>query len=368
MRDRLLAMRDRLLTSARFQRIAAALPFTRPIANAQAQKAFDVCAGFVYSQIASACVHLGILEAVRTEPMSVGSLASIAGLSDCRMQILVNAATAIGLLSARSGGRVGLGSIGAAIVANPGISAMIRHHALLYEDLSDPVALLRGDAEAGRVRKFWTYASGGGREVEETHESVVYSTLMAQSQQLIAGDILAALPFSSFSRILDLGGGDGTFLMALACAVPHVEARLFDLPPVADLANRKFAAAGLSGRCAAVGGDFFREPLPSGFDVLTLVRVLHDHNDDDAARLLRAARRAILPGGTIVVAEPMSGVPGAAVVADAYFGFYLLAMGSGRPRSQVKISELLEAAGFTQARARRTRRPLLVSVVSARAA
>ena len=62
---------------------------------------------------------------------------------------------------------MGLGSIGAAIVANPGISAMIRHHALLYEDLSDPVALLRGDPEAGRVRKFWTYASGGGREHEQ---------------------------------------------------------------------------------------------------------------------------------------------------------------------------------------------------------
>ncbi len=368
MHDRLLAFRDRLLANAKFQRIAAAFPLTRPIANAKAQKAFDICAGFVYSQIAFACVRLGILEAVRAGPIQVDVLAVRMDLPVGRMQTLVNAATAIDLLSLRSEGKVGLGAIGAAIVANPGISAMIGHHALLYDDLSDPVALLRGPSQSGRIRQFWTYASGGGREIGETQESAAYSSLMADSQQLIAGDILAALPFSNFRRILDVGGGDGTFLMALARSAPGVEARLFDLPGVVARANRNFAAAELSDRCAAIGGDFLAEPLPSGFDALTFVRVLHDHDDDDVMRLLRAARRAILPGGTIVIAEPMSGVSGAALVADAYFGFYLLAMGSGRPRSPAEISELLEAAGFAHRRVHRTHRPFLVSVVAARAA
>lgn len=367
MRDRLLALRDRVLTSARFQQFAAAFPVTRPIANAQAQKAFDICAGFVYSQIALACVRLGILEAVRSSPVEIEALAAQADLPVARATILIDAAVAIGLLSRRSGHRVGLGAQGAAIVANPGISAMIRHHALLYSDLADPVSLLRADRADGEIRRFWPYAHGGSGEGGGTHKTAEYSDLMAESQHLISGDIIAAVPFAAHRRVLDVGGGDGTFISAVADAVPTLEAVLFDLPPVAERARRNFEKRGIANRCSVIGGDFLAEALPSGCDALTLVRVLHDHDDDDALRLLRAARQVIPPDGMIVIAEPMSGVPGAAVVADAYFAFYLLAMGSGRPRSPVAIAQLLSAAGFGAIRHVATRRPLLVSVVTARA-
>ena len=61
--------------------------------------------------------------------------------------------------------------------------------------------------------------------------------------------------------------------------------------------------------------------------------MLHDHDDAAALALLRAARAALPPDGTLLLAEPMAGTPGAEPMGDAYFGFYLLAMGSGRPRT-----------------------------------
>ena len=70
--------------------------------------------------------------------------------------------------------------------------------------------------------------------------------------------------------------------------------------------------------------------------------------------------------GTLLLAEPMSGTPGAEPVGEAYFGFYLLAMGRGRPRTPAEIGALLRAAGFGGVRARRTRTPLLTSVLTAR--
>jgi demethylspheroidene O-methyltransferase len=365
MRDHLLAIRDRILLSTRFQRLAATFPLTRPIANAQAQKAFDLCAGFVYSQITLACVRMGVLEAVRDGAIGVDVLAARVGLPIARLRILANAAEAIGLLSSRSRDRIGLGANGAAIVANPAISAMIEHHALLYDDLSDPVALIRGQSDSGHIRRFWTYAAGGARGRDETADVADYSALMGLSQQLISDDIIAAQSFAPFRRILDVGGGDGTFLIALARSVPNLSGCLFDLPAVADLANANFMAAGLTERCAAVGGDVFKDELPSDFDAVTLVRVLHDHDDADAARLLAAIRRAVRPGKAIVIAEPMSGLPGAAAVADAYFGFYLMAMGSGRPRRPDEISGLLVAAGYREVRVVRTRRPFLVCIVTA---
>ena len=75
---------------------------------------------------------------------------------------------------------------------------------------------------------------------------------------------------------------------------------------------------------------------------------------------------ALAPDGVLVLAEPMSDTAGGDRIAEAYFGFYLLAMGSGRPRSFEQISALLRAAGFQHIRQRATHTPILVRVIEAR--
>jgi len=116
-----------------------------------------------------------------------------------------------------------------------------------------------------------------------------------------------------------------------------------------------------------LGGDFLSDPLPAGADVASLVRVVHDHDDASALALLQAARRALPSGGALLLAEPMAATPGAEPIGDAYFGFYLLAMGRGQPRSFAELSALLRAAGFDRIRRVRTRRPLLTGLIVARA-
>ncbi len=108
----------------------------------------------------------------------------------------------------------------------------------------------------------------------------------------------------------------------------------------------RFARAGLADRAEAVGGDFADGALPPGADVISLVRVIHDHDDSAALALLRAARAALPPGGVLLLAEPMAETPGAQAAGDAYFGIYLLAMGQGRPRSVPVLTAMLQQAGF----------------------
>ncbi|MDV7398310.1 methyltransferase, partial [Arthrospira platensis SPKY1] len=91
--------------------------------------------------------------------------------------------------------------------------------------------------------------------------ALAYSRLMAASQSLVSAEILAAYNFKKHRRLLDLGGGDGTFLRAVAKAAPRLELRLFDLPPVAERAREAFAAAGLADRAEAHGGSFLSDPL-----------------------------------------------------------------------------------------------------------
>ena len=82
--------------------------------------------------------------------------------------------------------------------------------------------------------------------------------------------------------------------------------------------------------------------------------------------ILRAVRRALPPGGSLLLAEPMSGAPGAQAMGDAYFGFYLLAMGRGRPRRVDELIRMLGDAGFAAIRVLPTRMPLQTSVLLAR--
>ena len=99
---------------------------------------------------------------------------------------------------------------------------------------------------------------------------------------------------------------------------------------------------------------------------MSLVRVCFDHSDARVLQILKAVRRAMAPGAVLLLAEPMSATPGAEAMGDAYFGFYLLAMGKGRSRSAVELGALLEAAGFGDVRLLPTHLPLQTQVLQAR--
>jgi demethylspheroidene O-methyltransferase len=359
-------VRDRLLASPKFQRWAARFPLTRGVARREAQALFDLCAGFVYSQVLLACVELRLFDALRDGHRSLDELARQLDLTGDAARRLLEAAASLRLVERRGSDRYRLGRLGAVLEGSPAITAMIAHHRLVYADLRDPVALLRGAGGSTRLAGFWPYAGGGVAQPLQDADVAAYSALMSVSQPLVADDILDAYPMRGHRCLLDVAGGEGLFLESAALRAPRLDLMLFDLPPVAERARERLASVGLAARARIVGGDFRSEPLPHGADLISLVRVVHDHDDATVVRLLRAVRAALPPDGTALIAEPMSGQAGAGAMADAYFGFYLLAMGRGRPRTPGEIAGLAHAAGFRRVESVPTARPLLTSVVVAR--
>ena len=364
-RDRWLAWRDRCLASPVFQRRASAFLLTRPTARRHARELFDLVAGFVYSQVLLACVQLRLFEILADAPQPLERLAERLALPVDATARLLAAAVSLRLVEHRSGGRYGLGELGATMVGNRAVAAMVEHHAALYADLADPVALLRGGGGQGALAGYWPYAdarAAGGLNGESVG---AYSALMATSQPLVADEILDAYDLRQHRCLLDVGGGDGSFLAAAARRAPALQLMLFDLPAVAERACARFQSQGLAQRASAFGGSFLVDALPEGADVASLVRVIHDHDDDAAMTILRAVRKALPAHGCLLLAEPMSGTRGAEPMGDAYFGFYLLAMGKGRPRSATELIAMLGAAGFATARRVATRMPLQTQLIVA---
>ena len=364
--DALLNWRDRIVMNAGFQRFTTRFPIFRSVSRHQSQALFDLCAGFVYTQILTACVELGLLEHLAKGPRSTAELAPLLGLNEAATERLLKACTALGLCSLRQGNRYGLGMRGAALLGNPGVTSMIQHHRLLYRDLHDPVALLRGEAGTTNLKAFWPYVDSLRPEGEATVGA--YSQLMARSLSFLVDDVLAAYAFAAHRHMLDVGGGSGEFVIRVAAVAPALRFSILDLPAVAETANQRLKEHGLAERAVAIGGNAITGPLPSDADLVTLIRVLHDHDDDDALAFLATIHAGLLPGGTLLIAEPMAGLRGAERVADAYFGFYLLAMGSGRARSPQEITGMLQRTGFGQIKQVATPRPNIVSMITARRA
>ena len=342
---------QRIYSSERFYRWSLTNPIARRITRRRTRQLFDLMAGFVHSQVLLACVRLQLFATLRDEPATPAELAQRTGVPEAQLQRLLLSAVSLGLLEHRRAGRLGLGPLGVPLTTHPAIAQMVEHNQLLYQDLSDPLVFLRQHRRNDMAR-YRPYAHGGLAAVQapDAREQVgLYSELMAESQGFVVHEILSSYFFDEHRCVLDVGSGKGRFVSELARHAPHLHLQMFDLPPVLAQAAERMARQGLGDRVSLHPGSFIDDPLPSGADLVTLVRVLHDHPDAVVRQILKKAHAVLPPGGVLLVAEPMAQDADAPSQhqADAYFHFYLMAMGAGRLRTPQEIMALLREAGFT---------------------
>ena len=112
--------------------------------------------------------------------------------------------------------------------------------------------------------------------------------------------LLGAYDFSGVRQLVDVGGGRGALVAGVLARYPAMHGILFDMPAV--VAGASPTLAGLGERCQAIGGSFF-ERVPDGADAYAIKFVLHDWTDVDCLRILRNCRKAMAPGGRVLVIE-----------------------------------------------------------------
>src|SRR5262245_18507351 len=117
--------------------------------------------------------------------------------------------------------------------------------------------------------------------------------------------LIAGYDWASVRHVADIGGGNGTLLMAVLAAYPHLLGTLVDRPASVANAERNFAAAGLANSVTTVAGSFF-EPLPTDADVYLLSGILHDWDDQRAGLILRRCAEAAGATGKVLVLESLA--------------------------------------------------------------
>jgi hypothetical protein len=193
----------------------------------------------------------------------------------------------------------------------------------------------------------------------ETFNQAMAGSVVSRMEVMLAQD------WADVGKLVDVGGGRGALVAAMLARYPEMRGVVFDLPAVVGEATRHLSECQLDGRWEVRGGDFFAE-VPAGGDLYVLSGVLHDWNDDEAVRILRACRSAISEHGRLVLVEPVvpaGDEPSYAKLLD----LNMLVTLTGRERTEAELRALLAAGGFTLRRVITGVRSSLLDAVPTRA-
>jgi SAM-dependent methyltransferase len=252
-----------------------------------------LASGFMAAKHLFAASELGLFEALADSPTTIDGLAARTGLTRRAARISADAMVALGLLE-REGDTYRNADVAAAFLSGRG-PADLRPFLKFWDKISYPVWCELAEA----------LARGPSQEIFELDDEL-QEVASAGIEAILAGPA-AALPktfdFSRHRRLLDVGGGTGSWSIAVAQAYPHLEATVFELSTVADVARKRIAAAGLASRIGVVVGDAMIGALPPGYDVFLLANLIHYWSPDENRALLRRVRGAAEAGSSLLLAD-----------------------------------------------------------------
>jgi hypothetical protein len=190
------------------------------------------------------------------------------------------------------------------------------------------------------------------------NDSAVFNEGMTGFSSSVAPAVAEAYDFSRLGTVVDVGGGHGVMLATILKAFPTVRGVVFDAPHVADGAREPIRAAGLADRCRTEGGDFFRA-VPAGGDAYLMKHIIHDWPDDKATTILKNCRKAVNPGGKLLLVEIVI-KPGNEPDLGKIIDLEMLVLPSGRERTEAEYAALFAGAGWRLTRVVPTNSPMQV--------
>lgn len=314
--------------------------------------------GYWMSQAVGVAAHLGIADAVASGSSTSSELGKAVGADPSSVYRLMRLLASIGVFEQQSDDCFALNplgetllSVGPGSVRNFAITETAPGHWLPWGRLVDSVRTGQPMArETLGMELFDWYA-------QNPDEAGFFTAAMGNLSALAAGELVRVYNFSNAQKVIDVGGAHGILLEAVLLANPAAQGILYELPHVIATAGEHLDPR-VKARCELVSGDFFKS-VPEGGDVHLLKQIIHDWDEERAARVLANCHDALAPSGKLLLVEmvvPADNRPDFAQAMD----LNMLAILGGRERTEAEYRALLEASGFKLERVIATHSPFSV--------
>lgn len=253
----------------------------------------SIAGGFMAAKHLFAASELGIFEALAEGPTEIDGLAARTGLTRRAARISADAMVALGLLE-KGDGVYTNGPAAAAFLAGSGPVDM-RPLLRFWDKISYPTWLDLAH----------TLGHGPKKEIVDLDESLqaIASAGIEAFQAGPSATLPEVVDLPDSCRLLDIGGGTGSWSLALARRHPGLRATVFELPVVAGVARDRIAAAGLGDRVDVTAGDATVDEFPTGFDAFLLANVVHYWSPEQNRQVLRRIRNAASAGAQLLLVD-----------------------------------------------------------------
>jgi SAM-dependent methyltransferase len=301
-----------------------------------------LASGHAEARAIQTALKLGIFEVLEPAPLDDAALAAAISANRRATALIANAMVALGLLDKRAG-RYALTDTSRRYLLRSSaeyLGGLILFDESIFETWAHLERTIRTGAAARPTDMFQS-------RPEETERFIraMDSLTRARGDPIYVAD---RLDLSRVSMLADIGGGPGTYVLAMLHRWPHLRAAIYDLPATLEVARRILAErepAALD-RIKLMRFDYLYDEIPAPCGALFMSNIIHNEDETDNAQLLRKCFRALESGGLVIIKDHIMNAELTAPKAGAIFALYLLLTTRGRDYSFDEVSRWLSDAGF----------------------
>jgi ubiquinone/menaquinone biosynthesis C-methylase UbiE len=291
-----------------------------------------IATGFMAAKFLFVASEIGLFEALASDPATLEELAKQTGAPLRTVGIVVAAMVSLGLIE-QEGNRYRNNAAAAAFLAGkPGhdLRPMLRYfNGLSYPQWQTLSEAVRTDKGQPRFGKF-------DQALQQT-----YSAGVEAFTAPVASTLGTTYDFNRHRRLLDVGGGTGSLLLAVLRQYPALKGTLFELPGACAVARQRLSEEPERTRIEIVQGDIFKASLPGDHDVVLVANLVHMFTPAHNVELMTKIRAMAQTGARLLLVDFWPD-PAHSEAAALMSGEFLLISGEGQTYSEQEADKWLK--------------------------
>jgi 3-hydroxy-5-methyl-1-naphthoate 3-O-methyltransferase len=293
----------------------------------------EMAHGYQRSMVLFAALELGVFSALADGPTDAARLARRLSADSRRLPILMNALVGVGLLGKRGNSYRNSEIAGRFLAEGPlSKSSILLHHLDCWPEWT----VLADKIRAGRK------GPGKGKAYQEN-----FIRGMEDNARERAVFVAKQIPLREGERVLDLGGGPGTYAVEWAKRYPGARVTVFDIPDTLAVTRKILREKGASRLVALREGDFLCDRIGGPYDFVWISQILHAYPEKDCLFLLRKVRKSVARGGRVAVQEFLLERGGTFPPGPAFFSVHMVAVTEGgKAYTADEVAAMFKASGY----------------------